>query len=183
MSGASYLAYRRFEDVFDALAQGTADKAVVPYVNSLAGPVTMSCALLARRPVRVLDEVMLRISHALIALPGTATSELRYVLSHPVALRQCRQFFRQHPHLVMVAMDDTAGSVAYITARGKRHSAAIAGGHCAALYGAQVLVDAIEDSPENYTQFLLIEPCRSAGARGSGLEFDARFERPPARRA
>lgn len=148
---------RRFEDVFAALATGAAHRALVPYVNSIAGPVTASCALLAREPVRVVDEVVLPISQALLALPGVALPELRYVLSHPVALRQCRRFLRQHPWLEAVEVDDTAGAISAIRAEGKRDSAALASAHAAELYGAEILANAVQDSSDNRTTFLLIE--------------------------
>lgn len=183
IGGAAYLPCRRFDEVFDALARGTAQRAVVPYVNSLAGPVTMSCALLARWPVRVLDETRLRISHALLASPAATLDGLRYALSHPVALRQCLRFFRQYPWIKPMPMEDTAGAVAHVLAHGTKRTAAIAGKHCAEIYGADILLEAIEDSPENYTQFLLIEPHRIASRTATGLAPALRAGRLRARRA
>lgn len=160
--GAALLPCRRFADVFAALASRSAGYAVLPYVNSLAGPVEASCALLAREPVRVLNETVLAISHALIALPGVGWNELRYVSSHPVALQQCRRFLRRHPRLQVVPMEDTAGAVAHIAAQGRRDRAAIASVRAAELYGASVLEPDVQDSRENRTSFLLIEPARGA---------------------
>lgn len=159
-SAATLLPCRRFEDVFAALAVGRAELAVVPYVNSLAGPVEASCSLLAREPVRVLDETVLDISHAFIALPGVAWEELRCVSSHPVALKQCRRFLGRHPRLQVVPMEDTAGAVAHIAAHGRRDRAAIASERAAELYGAAVLEQDVQDSRDNRTSFLLIEPGR-----------------------
>ena len=156
-AGAALLPCPDFADVFAALAQGDAGMAAVPYVNSLAGPVEPSCALLAREPVRVLDETVLDIRHALIALPGVTLAELRYVSSHPVALRQCRRFLREHPQLTAVPVHDTAGAVARIAVQGRRDWAAIAGAHAAGLYGGAVLQEEVQDSGENRTSFLLIE--------------------------
>lgn len=154
---APLLPCQRFEDVFMALAVGRAERAVVPYVNSLAGPVGASCSLLAREPVRVLDETVLTISHALIALPGVGWDELRYVSSHPVALKQCRRFLRRHPRLQAVPMEDTAGAVAHIAAYARRDCAAIASERAAQLYGAAVLEKDVQDSRDNRTSFLLLE--------------------------
>ena len=155
--GATLLPCPGFDEVFAALTDGSARRAVVPYVNSLAGPVEVSCALLARQPVRVLDETVLDIRHALIALPGVTLESLRYVSSHPVALRQCDRFLREHAHLAVVPMHDTAGAVACITAHKRRDWAAIAGAHAAELYGAEVLREGVQDSDENRTSFLLVE--------------------------
>jgi prephenate dehydratase len=159
-AGAALLPCRRFDDVFAALAAGRAQFAVLPYVNSLAGPVQASCSLLAREPVRVLDETVLPIAHALIALPGVARGELRYVSSHPVALKQCRRFLRRHPRLQVLPVNDTAGAVAQLAAHGRRDSAAIASERAAELYGAVVLEKEVQDSRENRTSFLLITALR-----------------------
>jgi len=47
------------------------------------------------RDVFVRRELRLRIEHNLIAAPGTRLKDIRQVLSHPVALDQCRNFFRK----------------------------------------------------------------------------------------
>lgn len=158
LGGASVvpLACRTFESVFDALVLGRARYAAIPYVNTLSGPVVTCCRLLAREPVRVLDSVALPIALALIAPASVALPCVRQVLSHPVALRQCRRLFARHPDWAAVEAVDTAGAVASIVTSTKGDRAAIASAWCAALYGARVLLENVQDSNENYTHFLLI---------------------------
>jgi prephenate dehydratase len=82
--------------------------------------------------------------------------DVRHVLSHPVALAQCEQFFRTHPEIQAVPEYDTAGAVEKIIRENRRDSAAIAGQRTAEIFGGVVLAERIQDYPDNYTRFLLV---------------------------
>jgi len=142
--------------VFDALESGRAAAAVVPVENTLAGPVGEHLDLLLERDVFIHAEMRLRIEHNLIAVPGVKLKDVRQVLSHPVALDQCRDFFRRHKGVSAVPFYDTAGSVKHIMAQGLRDTAAIASSQAAREYGAKVLMSGLEDNKQNFTRFFLI---------------------------
>ena len=89
-------------DVFDRLLDGSVDAAVLPIENSLHGSVAEHYDLLLQHPVRITAESLLRIRFHLIAMPGVALGDLRRVLSHPVALAQCRRFLAEHRELEAV---------------------------------------------------------------------------------
>jgi prephenate dehydratase len=144
-------------DVFDALAVGRVCRAVVPIENSLAGYVPGCADLLARYGVRVVAERHHHIAQSLIAPPGVRRASIRRVLSHPVAIAQCAEFFRAHPVIAAVPTFDTAGAVAQIMRSSRTDAAAIASRRAAAVYGAVVLLGDIQDRPDNVTRFLLIE--------------------------
>jgi prephenate dehydratase len=143
-------------DAFAAVATGSADAAVIPIENSLAGSVSEHFDLLLNFDVTVERETLLRIRHNLIAISGTATGEIDRVFSHPVALAQCRRFLAEHPRMESYAFYDTAGSVKQLVELRDRHAAAIASEAAAQYYGAQILEAGIEDNPENFTRFFLI---------------------------
>ncbi len=143
-------------EVFARLAAGTVDAAVIPIENSLAGSVLEHYDLLLAHAVRIEQEHLLRVRHNLIAAPGASLSTLCEVYSHPIALDQCRGFFRRNPHLRPTSFYDTAGSVKHVLGAGRETWGAIASRQAAAEYGGTLLVEAIEDNPENYTRFLLI---------------------------
>jgi prephenate dehydratase len=143
-------------DAFAALANGSAEAAVIPIENSLAGSVLEHFDLLLTHDVKVERETLLRIRHNLIAISGTSTSEIDRVFSHPVALAQCRRFLAEHPRMAAFAFYDTAGSVKQLVELRDRHVAAIASEAAAHFYGAQILQADIEDNPENYTRFFLV---------------------------
>jgi len=140
-------------DVFEQLAGGSVDVAVLPIENSLHGSVFEHYDLLLENSVSVVGELLLHIRHNVIAAPEVKLEDLRQVLSHPVALSQCRKWLRSHPHIEAIASYDTAGSVKRLMAEGRRDMAGIAPLLAAEQYGAQVLVAGIEDHAENYTRF------------------------------
>jgi prephenate dehydratase len=79
---------------------------------------------------------------------------LRRVLSHPIALAQCSDFFRAHRKVEAVTVFDTAGAVRMVVESADPHSAAIASRRAAAMYGAEILAERIQDAAENWTRFL-----------------------------
>lgn len=149
-------------EVFEALAGGVVDAAVIPIENSLAGSVLEHFDLLLKHDVTVQGETLLRIRHNLIALPGCAVADVERVFSHPVALAQCRRFLAEHPRMDAFAFYDTAGSVKQLVELEDRGAGAIASQAAAAYYGAEILAAGIEDNAENYTRFFLVRRTEDA---------------------
>lgn len=149
-------------DVFASLAEGAVDAAVLPIENSLHGSVAEHYDLLLTNAVRVERESLLRIRHNLIAAPGVALEDIRTVLSHPVALAQCRRFLHTMKNARAVPFYDTAGSVKHVVAENLRDTAGIAPELAAQVYGGTVVAAGIEDHAQNITRFYLV--CREDAA-------------------
>jgi prephenate dehydratase len=145
-----------FDELFDSVVEGKAERALVPIENSLHGSIHENYDRLKSRPLHIVGETQLRIRQCLIARPGSSVAMIRRVASHPVALAQCRRFFAERPQVEAVSAYDTAGAVKDLMQGGLATQGAIASRLAAELYGAQVLLDGIEDDPENYTRFLLL---------------------------
>jgi len=154
--GCDVLPCGRSIEVFDAVASGRAGAAVIPVENTLAGPVGEHLDLLLEREVFIARELLLRIEHNLIAAPGVKLKDLHQALSHPVALDQCRNFFRKHKSVRPVAFYDTAGSVKHVIENKLRDAAGIASNQAAREYGGKILMSGLEDDPRNVTRFFLI---------------------------
>jgi len=150
-----------FESLFDSIAEGRADLILAPLENTLAGPVLRCYDLLYQSALTMIGEVVLRISHCVIGCPGASLDGVRRVQSHPVALAQCERFFAAHPFIHKAVAEDTAGSVRQIMELGDPSVAAIASEYAAREYGAQVLLSAVEDDPNNFTRFALLQPTHS----------------------
>ena len=148
--------------VFEKLEAGLVDWAVLPIENSLHGSVAEHYDLLLANHVSVTGEALLRIHHNVIAAPGVALADVRRVLSHPVALSQCRQWLRDHPEIEVVPFYDTAGSVKSLMETGQRDTAGLAPELAAVQYGAEILVHRVEDHVENYTRFYVLERAGAA---------------------
>jgi prephenate dehydratase len=156
LPGCTVVPCARSAEVFDRVEQGTAVVAVIPIENTLAGTVAEHADLLVARSVFIQGECRLRIVHNVIATPGVKLSAVRRVLSHPVALDQCRDFFRRHPQIEAVPFYDTAGSVKHVIAGKLKDAAGIAGRHAAREYAGKILQAGIEDDKSNFTRFFLI---------------------------
>jgi prephenate dehydratase len=146
----------RSVEVFDRIDSGSVAAAVIPIENTLAGTVAEHADLMLTRDVFIQAEYMLRIVHNVIAMPGVRMNALRRVLSHPVALDQCRDFFRSHPKIEAVPFYDTAGSVKHVIASELSDAAGIAGRKAASEYSGTILQSGIEDDKSNFTRFFLI---------------------------
>ncbi len=143
-------------EVFAHVVEGRVDAAVIPIENSLAGSVVEHYDLLLTHDVAVESELLLRIRHNLISVPGATLERIRQVYSHPVALAQCRIFFERNPTIEAIPFYDTAGSVKRLMELRDRSAAAIASAQAASHYGGEILLSGIEDDAENYTRFFLI---------------------------
>ena len=166
----------RSAEVFDSLERGSADAAVIPIENSLAGSVAEHFDLLLERKVFVEREFRLRIIHNLIAARGVSRRDIRRVYSHPVALDQCRNFFRTNPKLEQLLFYDTAGSVKYVIEQNLRDAAGIAGRQAASVYRGRILAAGIEDDKRNFTRFFLIRKKRRVvrGANKTSIVFSVK---------
>jgi prephenate dehydratase len=153
-----------FDSLFDAVGSGEADRGLLPIENSLAGSIHENYDRLSSSPLHIVAETQLRVSHCLIGRPGSTLASIRRAASHAVALAQCRRFFADNPQIEPVVVYDTAGSVRDLLAGGLASAAAIGSRLSAELYGGQILREAIEDDPRNFTRFLLLS--RDAVAAG-----------------
>jgi prephenate dehydratase len=160
---ASVVPCSRSAEVFDLVERGAVGAAVIPIENSLAGSVAEHFDLLLARQPFIQGESHLRIRHNLIAPPGVTLRDVRRVFSHPVALDQCRNFFRGRPQVQAVPFYDTAGSVRHVISEEMQDAAAIAPKQAAGQYGGRVLLAGIEDDRQNYTRFLLISKSHKIG--------------------
>jgi prephenate dehydratase len=158
----------RSVEVFDRVQREVVDAAVIPIENTLAGTVAEHADLMVTRDVFIQGEYLLRIVHNVIAMPGVRLGALRRVLSHPVALDQCRDFFRHHPKIEAVPFYDTAGSVKHVIAEKLLDAAGIAGKQAAREYSGKIVQSSVEDDKSNFTRFFLIRKLVRSGGRDAG---------------
>ncbi|MHB1318040.1 MAG: prephenate dehydratase [Anaerolineae bacterium] len=145
-----------FDQVFEGVESHRLDYGVVPVENSLAGSIHRNYDLLLQHALHIIAEHNLRVSHCLIAHPGTRLEDIQRVYSHPQALAQCEQSLLALPGVEILATYDTAGSVKMVQEGGDPHAAAIASARAAEIYGMSILVREFEDEKANYTRFVAI---------------------------
>jgi len=148
-----------FKALFAAVADGSCACGVVPIENSLMGSIHENYDLLQSSEVHIVGEIKLRIVHNLIVNQGVQLADIRYIASQPPALAQCTRFIHSLAGAQTIAANDTAGAVKELAASGARDRGAIAGAQAAAAYGLEILAAGIEDSPHNFTRFLVVSRC------------------------
>ncbi len=160
-----------FEHIFEAVEEGRADFGLLPVENSTAGSINKSFDLLLEHDLKVHGEILKRVRHNLLALPGQA-AEIREVRSHPQALAQCEGFLNRN-RLTAVPWYDTAGSAKDLVANPTPGVGVIAGKLAAKHYGLEIVEEGIEDLRHNYTRFFLLGKGDAAvqGAAKTSLVF------------
>ena len=148
------------KDVFQAVLEDEVNFGVVPVENSQAGSINETYDLLLAYPLNIFAEVILKISHCLMALPGERLGDIGTIYSHPQALAQCEEFLNQLKVEIIPAYD-TAGSAKMIKERGLKGYAAIASRRAADIYGLEILAPEIETNINNYTRFFAISKQRA----------------------
>jgi len=176
VAGCTIVPCARSVEAFDRLEAGSVAAAVLPVENSLAGSVAEHLDLLLERRAFIVQEFRLRIVHNLIAARNVRKDDLRRVYSHPVALDQCRDFFRHNPQIQPVPFYDTAGSVKHVIESRLPDAAAIAGRQAATVYKGRILASGLEDDKRNFTRFFQVRRDRRVvrGADKTSIAFITR---------
>ena len=144
-----------FAEVFESVKTGDVNYGVVPIENSIEGSVNRTYDLFLEYDLKVCGEIILRISHCLIAHQDTKLNQIKTVYSHPQALAQCRKFLEEHK-LKAISTFDTAGSVKMIKEEKLMDAAAIASERAAEIYNMTILAREIEDIKNNSTRFFVL---------------------------
>jgi len=147
-----------FQALFIAMEPGgEADYAVMAIENSVAGSILPNYARLRNADLEIFGEVYLRIEMNLMALPGETLETLREVHSHPMAILQCQQFFKQYPHINLVESKDTALSAIEISEQRIEHRGALGSAIVAESFGLEIIAPGIETNKRNFTRFLVLK--------------------------
>jgi prephenate dehydratase len=172
---ARLIAQASFEAVVEAVTARTCTYGVLPIESSLAGPVNETHDLLFDSPLSIVAEAILPIRHCLVGLTAMPVEEIREILSHPMALDQCRNLLASLPDAHITVASTTGDAAAQVAARAERGVVAIASERAARLNGLTVLAANVGDHPEAYTRFVALAPYtrldRRHGAWRTALTF------------
>jgi prephenate dehydratase len=147
---------RTIRAAFGEVTSGRTEAAVLPMENSQAGSINETYDLLLRsESLRILGEMVVRVDHALMGIPGARLEDVRRVFSHPQALAQCDEFLLEL-EAETIAVHDTAGAARMVAEEGRLDHAAVAGVRAAELTGLAVLAERIQTYPENATKFAVV---------------------------
>ena len=145
-----------FDRVIDTLLEGQTDEIVMALENSIAGSIIPNYALIDTHQLSIVGECYLDIQHHFLALENQSIEDILEVHSHPMALLQCKEFFRSYPHIKIVEAKDTADVAKQISEQNLKGIAAIASKNAAQLYGLNVLAESIQTIKHNETRFVIV---------------------------
>jgi len=162
-----------FKQTCEELKNKKADFVVMAIENSIAGSLLPNYTLLREYNFTIVGEVYLAIQLHLLALPGVKFKDIKYVQSHPIAIRQCSDFFDEFPHLQVIESSDTAACAKKIREENLTDTVAIANQLAAKLYDLQVIERRIESNKKNFTRFLILadKPIGSTESNKASLSF------------
>ena len=145
-----------FDLTLSTVRDGLADFAMMAIENARAGSILYNYTLVRESGLKILGEHDLRIKQNLMALPGQTLKDIKEIRSHPIALSQCMHFLNQHPGILLIESEDTAGSARSIKENNLMGTATIASSIAAGHYGLSIIAEGIETYKLNYTRFLVI---------------------------
>jgi prephenate dehydratase len=169
------VACKSLDGIFETVERGQADLGLLPVENALTGSIPLAYELLMERDLRICAEVILHIQHTLMAAPGVKLADLKRVRSTLHSLNQCDKFINRH-NLEPITSFDTAGSARDLADHPEPDLGVIASQLSAEIYNLEILEEAIEDAPFNYTRFFVLgseDPPRAQRSKTS-LIFSAR---------
>lgn len=145
-----------FLDVFEHTNNGFTEFGVFAIENTVAGSLLENYRLLLQSKRKVLGEILLRVEQNLMGIEQSTLNEITEVYSHPMAIAQTREFFKDYKWIKLIESIDTAKSAEFIAQRNDKSKAAICSLKAGALHGLKTIQKGIETHKRNFTRFLII---------------------------
>jgi prephenate dehydratase len=146
-----------FDVLVNSLLDNSADLGIMALENTIAGSIIPNYALIDTNNLHIIGEEYLNIHHHLMCLKGQNIDDIKEVWSHPMALLQCKEFFKNYPHIKLVEDVDTAEVAKRISKENLVGIAAIAPKIAAEIFDLEVIEDSIQTIKDNSTRFVIVQ--------------------------
>lgn len=146
-----------FDRVVESIITNESDVAIMALENSIAGSILPNYALINKYDLHIVGEHYLDIQHNLMALPNQTIEDIQEVYSHPMALLQCKEFFKNYPHIKLVEDKDTAEVSERIHLQKLKNIGAIASVMAAEIFELDILAHSIQTIKQNETRFAIVK--------------------------
>ena len=146
-----------FDTLVDSLLDKSANIGVMAIENTIAGSIIPNYALIDANNLHIIGEEYLNIHHHLMALKGQSINDIKEVWSHPMALLQCKAFFKNYPHIKLVEDVDTAEVAKRIAKENLTGIGAIAPKIAAEIFNLEIIEDEIQTIKDNATRFVIVQ--------------------------
>ena len=146
-----------FDALVDSLLDTSANVGVMALENTIAGSIIPNYALIDSNNLHIIGEEYLNIHHHLMCLKGQKIENIKEVWSHPMALLQCKEFFKKYPHIKLVEDVDTADVAKRISNENLVGIGAIAPKIASEIFDLEIIEDEIQTIKENATRFVIVQ--------------------------
>ena len=146
-----------FDALVDSLLDASAKVGVMALENTIAGSIIPNYALIDSNNLHIIGEEYLNIHHHLMCLKGQKIENIKEVWSHPMALLQCKEFFKKYPHIKLVEDVDTADVAKRISNENLVGIGAIAPKIASEIFDLEIIEDEIQTIKENATRFVIVQ--------------------------
>lgn len=151
-----------FDALVDSVLCKESEVGIMAIENTIAGSIIPNYALIDTHNLQVTGEYYLNIHHHLMALKGQTIAAISEVYSHPMALLQCKAFFKDSTHIKLIEDVDTAEVAKRINDHQLKGVAAIAPKIAASIYDLEVLSSEIQTIKDNATRFVIVQTTKPA---------------------
>jgi prephenate dehydratase len=165
-----------FDAVIESILNSKSDAAIMAIENSIAGSIIPNYALIDSHNLHIVGEHYLDIQHHLMALPNQTIDDIEEVYSHPMALLQCKAFFKQYPHIKLIEDIDTAQVAQRIQKHQTKNIAAIASRLAAQLFELNIISESIQTIKHNETRFFIVKTKNSEIPKNKINKASIKFE-------
>lgn len=152
----SIMYFQSFDHVFKAVESGMCQYGILPIENSTAGSVNAVYDLMIRHNFSIVRSARLKVSHNLLAKPGTKLEDIRDVYSHEQALHQCADYLAGLKNVAVHVVENTAVAARMVAQSDRSDVAALSSRFCAEQYDLEIVQDNVQDQDNNYTRFICI---------------------------
>ncbi|QXP61209.1 prephenate dehydratase [Olleya sp. HaHaR_3_96] len=175
-TNVSIAPFMSFDQTVDSVLKKETDAAIMAIENSIAGSIIPNYALIDTNNLHIVGEYYLDIQHNLMALPNQKIEDITEVYSHPMALLQCKAFFKQYPHIKLIEDKDTAEVAERIHKKQLKNTGAIASALAAEIFELDILAKSIQTIKHNETRFVIVKEDNSEIAEAEINKASIKFE-------
>lgn len=152
LPGHEPIAVSEFADVVRAVQGGEADLGMLPLSNNEAGETGVR-NLIASSDLRIAAQHVLPVRMHLLGLPSASIEDIRFIASHPVALRQCSATLAA----LGIETEEAANTAVAAQTLSQTDRGVLASEAAADFYGLAILMRDLQDRPDNATTFAVVE--------------------------
>ncbi|YCJ94683.1 MAG: prephenate dehydratase [Candidatus Karelsulcia muelleri] len=148
---------KTFKKLINVVVTKKADIGVIAIENSLVGVIIENYNLIKNFKLKIIGEIYFPINQNLMILKQNDIKNIKQIISHPMALLQCKKYLSKYKNLKITEYADTAEAAFFIYKKKKKNIAAIASKEAARVYNLKIIDKNIQTVKKNYTRFFVIQ--------------------------